>query len=1184
MNEHSTDDRNKEIDDLLTTWHEDVDVRAREARARILAAATADADPSITQSIVRRIFMNRYVPYAAMLALSALVAIYAMPQLTPTAQAQDGVVMLPDGGRLDAFDDQGNEIGPCALRNTDADFSVSGHIVRVDVRQVYVNTYDTAIEAVYTFPLSHRGAVDRMTMTIRSGEEIRFVEGEIEERGRAREMYESARDAGYVASLLEQERPNIFTQSVANIEPGAEVTVAISYVETLESVDGTYKIALPTVVGPRYIPGYPVDGMEVLPDLIGRRGIVLRGPGEITLGDATVGGAGTGTDDATTIEMIKASHPIMRPDWSKNDGQPDVIRTFEVAYPNGSREPGALFSDNTGQVGGRWFCGKTPEPGAPFGQDTDQVPDASKITPMPVMPGTRAGHDISISVEIESGGPAIENISSPLHEISEIAPDSGKGSKGRRSFELARKKEIPNRDFILEWTLEGDGISESILAHTENPGTAHLLDGPREGITVVDGHVAIILNPPPRVEDVEVPSRELIFVLDTSGSMRGFPIEKAKEVMNRAIDSMRPDDTFNLITFAGDTNILWDQPKPATADNRKVATDFISSRSGGGGTEMMAAIDAALNQSPGGTRRIDALALANLPASGASVQLRVPYSDLSTRALRVNDDMSLDIRTSIALPEMPGAASLDVDIDGRWVTQDGKRILIVDGLAFVKDDVARDNPMRIVVFMTDGYVGNDTGIIEAVKKNADTTRVFSFGIGDSINRYLLDGMARAGRGAVEYVTLANDADEAVDRLTRRIETPVLIDITMETEGTPLLDVLPSGNRLPDLYDESPIVILGRYQVPGEVTIKLRGRTGQGPWSRDITVTLPENEPENDVVRSLWARAMADELLGQSSDHSVPFKNGETLKDEVIALAKEYSIMTPYTSFIAIEKTRVVSDGKPMLVRVPIELPSGTDWSGFFGDPNADPIDITLELATIGLDESTIEKMKEETGKRYGVAEADQAVSLGTPVPPPSSAARPAPSINSAVVGGANNMWYAPPPSSRAGGTRGRSTRSGRGGSRPSGMRGMAEGAGGGGTFGSLASPANPMPEAALEDSPVIEMRSIDREQFARLVRILDRPLFRIAVRTLLSKEDRDSLTLAGAGRLTDESGRIMVSIKVDEVNPEILQALEATGFDLSGSNETTDVVVGHASPEQLVDIGLLDDVLRVVPASMRPEE
>ena len=152
------------------------------------------------------------------------------------------------------------------------------------------------------------------------------------------------------------------------------------------------------------------------------------------------------------------------------------------------------------------------------------------------------------------------------------------------------------------------------------------------------------------------------------------------------------------------------------------------------------------------------------------------------------------------------------------------------------------------------------------------------------------------------------------------------------------------------------------------------------------------------------------------------------------------------------------------------------------------------------------------------------------------------------------------------------------------MRGMAEGAGGGGTFGSPASPANPMPEAALEDSPVIEMRSIDREQFARLVRILDRPLFRIAVRTLLSKEDRDSLTLAGADRLTDESGRIMVSIKVDDVNPEILQALEATGFDLSGSNETTDVVVGHASPEQLVDIGLLDDVLRVVPASMRPEE
>ena len=254
------DGDHNELDELLKSWHQDVGSRADEARQRVLSAVNADAVTPHSQTTLRKIFMNRYLPYAAIIALTTLVALFASPELTPKAIAQDGVVMLPDGGRLDAFNEEGEEIGPCSLRNTDVDFSISGHLVRVDIEQVYNNTYDAIIEAVYTFPLSHRGAVDRMTMTIRSGDETRVVEGEIEERGRAREMYETARDAGYVASLLEQERPNIFTQSVANIEPGSEVTIAISYVETLESVDGTYKIAFPTVVGPRYIPGYPRMG------------------------------------------------------------------------------------------------------------------------------------------------------------------------------------------------------------------------------------------------------------------------------------------------------------------------------------------------------------------------------------------------------------------------------------------------------------------------------------------------------------------------------------------------------------------------------------------------------------------------------------------------------------------------------------------------------------------------------------------------------------------------------------------------------------------------------------------------------------------------------------------------------------------------------------------------------------
>ena len=1194
------DGDHNELDELLKSWHQDVGSRADEARQRVLSAVNDDAVTPHSQTTLRKIFMNRYLPYAAIIALTTLVALFASPELTPKAIAQDGVVMLPDGGRLDAFNEEGEEIGPCSLRNTDVDFSISGHLVRVDIEQVYNNTYDAIIEAVYTFPLSHRGAVDRMTMTIRSGDETRVVEGEIEERGRAREMYETARDAGYVASLLEQERPNIFTQSVANIEPGSEVTIAISYVETLESVDGTYKIAFPTVVGPRYIPGYPKDGINIPEGCVGRQGIVLRGPSEITLKDGVwLNGQEIQLEKlenaSNVIEMIKTSHPIKRPDWSKNGEQPELNRAFEVTYPNGSKEPGLLFADNTGQVGGRWFCvDPNPEPGAPFAQDTDQVPDASKITPMPVMPGTRAGHDISISVDIETGGPSIENVIAPLHEIRETSPNKGKGSLGFRSFELASMDEIPNRDFILEWTLGDDGIQESILTHAKSAGTAYLLDGPEEGITIVDGHLALILNPPARVEDVDVPARELVFVLDTSGSMRGFPLEKAKAVMTRAIDSMRPEDTFNLITFAGDTSILWEQPKPATAENRKQANDFINSRRGGGGTEMMKAINAALTQTASEERTLGPMDLVNLPADGRSVRVVLPFEAFAERKFQVSPDVRFGIETTIAIPARPESmdgeqinGSLPIEVDGEWVTREGRRILVVKNAMFIDGNAPKSDPMRIVVFMTDGYVGNDQAILASIRRNAATTRVFSFGIGNSVNRYLLDGMAEAGRGVAEYVTLeGKTAEEAVDRFARRIQTPVLIDLTMEADGIVLQDVLPSGGHLPDLFDEEPIVILARYQVPGKGTITLRGRTGNGPWSRTIDVTLPEDEQDNDVIATLWARKKVDQVL---APHLGSLQTGTVdpvIKNEVVALGKTYSIMTPFTSFVAIEKTRVVSDGKPMLVRVPIELPSGTDWSGFFGDPNADPIDVRLEIAALGINQDALEAMADNL-RGDEAADIDteslelkrESLSLGTPA----SAAKVQPSTNS---------WYGAPTATRSGGaTRGRS-RGGRSAPNalaamppPAGSAGGLIGGGSGGTFSSSiaedSAAERPAPASAVEQEAEVEKRALERDQFARLAITLDRPLLRLAVRSVLPADELKYFKLDAEERYLDADGTITVSIKVDDANQAMLDALEKAGLQLSGINKASGVVAGTVTPDKLVAIGLLDGVLRVVPTSMK---
>src|SRR5687767_1271502 len=157
-------------------------------------------------------------------------------------------------GQLQILGDDGNPQGLCPLKHTDVKAEISGFVARVTVTQQFHNPSDEKIEAVYVFPLPQHAAVDDMTLKVAE----RTVRGVIKRREEAQKIYDTARSAGHVAALLDQERPNIFTQSVANIMPGEEVTVTISYVETLKYEDGAYEFSFPMVVGPRYIPGNAV--------------------------------------------------------------------------------------------------------------------------------------------------------------------------------------------------------------------------------------------------------------------------------------------------------------------------------------------------------------------------------------------------------------------------------------------------------------------------------------------------------------------------------------------------------------------------------------------------------------------------------------------------------------------------------------------------------------------------------------------------------------------------------------------------------------------------------------------------------------------------------------------------------------------------------------------------------------
>jgi len=150
---------------------------------------------------------------------------------------------------------------PMPLKHTDVRASVAGYIGSVEVVQQFHNPYSSKIEAVYVFPLPHNAAVNEFIMTI--GE--RRIRGIVRERKEAEEIYQQAKSQGYVASLLTEERPNIFTQSVANIEPGKEIDVTIKYFHTLDYVDGWYEFVFPMVVGPRFNPPSMTSGIGAAP-------------------------------------------------------------------------------------------------------------------------------------------------------------------------------------------------------------------------------------------------------------------------------------------------------------------------------------------------------------------------------------------------------------------------------------------------------------------------------------------------------------------------------------------------------------------------------------------------------------------------------------------------------------------------------------------------------------------------------------------------------------------------------------------------------------------------------------------------------------------------------------------------------------------------------------------------------
>ncbi len=583
------------------------------------------------------------------------------------------------------------------LKETDVKTNINGIIAETYVTQIYTNEGQKPINAIYVFPGSTKVAVHGMTMQI--GDEI--IKAKIKERVEARQEFEEAKNEGKSASLLEEERPNVFTMNVANIMPGDIVKVELHYTETITSTDGKYEFVFPTVVGPRYV--------------------------------------SPATDVSDDHNNFTESPYLMD--------------------------------------------GKTP-------------------------PGK-----YNITVHLNSAVP-ISNVNCQSHKI---VTDM---NNNKALITLENPEEYAgNRDFILDYSLTGSEINSGLML---NKGGLAGENTPKENFFM------LTVQPPERVTLKDILPREYIFVLDVSGSMNGFPINTAKILIGNLVSSLRRTDTFNVILFAGTSAQMSPKSVPATSYNINRALDLIEQEEGGGGTELVPALQSAID---------------------------IP-------------------RTS--------------------------------------KDVARS-----VIIITDGYISEESEIFDIIGKNLGETDFFSFGIGDGVNRYLIEGIAKVGQGEAFVITDPAKANEEATNFRRYIQSPILRNIKVTYNGFDAYDVEPE--KSPTLFAKRPIVMYGKWKGEAEGTIEITGTKGNGEAYRQVIQVAGAQPMENNsALPYLWARARVEQLMdyGTLEDEN----SMEQVKKEVTQIGLDYSMLTPFTSFIAITEQVRNTGSEAKDVNQPLPLP------------------------------------------------------------------------------------------------------------------------------------------------------------------------------------------------------------------------------------------------------------------------
>jgi Ca-activated chloride channel family protein len=232
---------------------------------------------------------------------------------------------------------------------------------------------------------------------------------------------------------------------------------------------------------------------------------------------------------------------------------------------------------------------------------------------------------------------------------------------------------------------------------------------------------------------------------------------------------------------------------------------------------------------------------------------------------------------------------------------------------------------RSVVLITDGYISGEKGAFDHIRANLGNTNFFAFGIGSSVNRYLIEGVAKAGRGEPFIVLTQEYAPEAAEKFRKYIENPVLTNIKVEAKGFDIYDVEPLNQ--PDLFASRPVIVFGKWRGSPSGTIELSGTNGDGKYVASLDVSAVQPDERNSALRYLWARSRIAEL----SDYGSSSLDDKSVR-EITDLGLKYNLLTAYTSFIAIREKVVNPNGDATNVEQPLPLPVGVSDMAVGSEP------------------------------------------------------------------------------------------------------------------------------------------------------------------------------------------------------------------------------------------------------------